>query len=159
MDFEWGDGLRGEEKDVMTIVEGAKTARKVRLGLAFMGIMVIAVNLRVAFVSVGPLLTEISSDQGWSNSTAGLLTGLPIIAFAVFSPVAPGLAFRVGLDRALWISLLLLMIGILARSAPGDGAIWAGTALLGMAIAFLNVLLPSLVKREVPTRVSQVTGL
>jgi CP family cyanate transporter-like MFS transporter len=30
--------------------------------------------------------------------------------------------------------------------------------LIGLAIAFLNVLLPSLVKRDFPTRVSQVTG-
>ncbi|AUI50911.1 MFS transporter [Arthrobacter crystallopoietes] len=143
----------------MSVVDGVKTERTVRFGLAFVGIMVIAVNLRVAFVSVGPLLVEISSDQGWSNSTAGLLTGLPLIAFAVFSPVAPGLAFRLGLDRALWVSLLLLMLGVLARSAPVEGAIWVGTALLGAAIAFLNVLLPSLVKRDVPTRVSQVTGI
>lgn len=143
----------------MSVVDGVKTERTVRFGLAFVGIMVIAVNLRVAFVSVGPLLLEISSDQGWSNSTAGLLTGLPLIAFAVFSPVAPGFAFRLGLDRALWVSLLLLMIGVLARSAPVEGAIWVGTALLGAAIAFLNVLLPSLIKRDVPTRVSQVTGI
>jgi CP family cyanate transporter-like MFS transporter len=143
----------------MPVTEGVKTDRTVRFGLAALGIMLIAVNLRVGFVSVGPLLTEISSDQGWSNSTAGLLTGLPLIAFAVFSPLAPGFAFRLGLDRALWISLLLLMAGILARSIPIEGAIWAGTALLGMAIAFLNVLLPSLVKRDVPTRVSQMTGI
>ncbi|HET7415315.1 MAG TPA: MFS transporter, partial [Arthrobacter sp.] len=37
--------------------------------------------------------------------------------------------------------------------------IWAGTAVLGVGIAFLNVLLPSLVKRDFPARVSQVTGI
>jgi CP family cyanate transporter-like MFS transporter len=143
----------------MLVADAVRTARTTRFGYALIGILLIAVNLRVAFVSVGPLLIELSSDFGWSSTTAGLLTGLPLIAFAVFSPVAPGFARRLGLDRALWASLLLLAAGILARSVPVDGAIWGGTALLGVGIAFLNVLLPSLVKRDCPERISLVTGL
>ncbi|MDQ0767571.1 CP family cyanate transporter-like MFS transporter [Pseudarthrobacter defluvii] len=62
------------------------------------------------------------------------------------------------LDRALWLSLLILAAGIVLRSLPVPGFIWAGTILIGVAIAFLNVLVPSLVKRDFPLRVSQVTG-
>jgi CP family cyanate transporter-like MFS transporter len=112
----------------------------------------------VSFVSVGPVLANISGDLGLSSAAAGLLTGLPLIAFAVFSPVAPGFASRLGLDRAMWMSLLILAAGIVLRSLPVPGFIWAGTALIGLAIAFLNVLVPSLVKRDFPGRVSQVTG-
>ncbi|TQJ68913.1 CP family cyanate transporter-like MFS transporter [Arthrobacter sp. SLBN-100] len=133
--------------------------RSVRFGLAFIGLLLIAVNLRVSFVSVGPVLTNISADLGLSSAAAGFLTGLPLIAFAVFSPVAPGFASRLGLDRALWMSLLILASGIVIRSLPSPGLIWAGTALIGLAIAFLNVLVPSLVKRDFPMRVSQVTGI
>jgi MFS transporter, CP family, cyanate transporter len=133
--------------------------RTVRFGLAFIGLLLIAVNLRVSFVSVGPVLTNISADLGLSSAAAGFLTGLPLIAFAVFSPVAPGFASRLGLDRALWLSLLILASGIVLRSLPMPGLIWAGTALIGLAIAFLNVLVPSLVKRDFPMRVSQVTGI
>ncbi|WP_026549510.1 MFS transporter [Arthrobacter sp. Br18] len=137
---------------------GVAAGRSVRLGLAFVGVLLIAVNLRVSFVSVGPLLNDISTDLGLSSAGAGLLTGLPLIAFAVFSPVAPVFAARLGLDRALWISLLLLAAGIVLRSVPLTGSVWAGTGLIGVAIAFLNVLVPSLVKRDFPSRVSQVTG-
>lgn len=132
--------------------------RTARIGFAFIGVLLIAVNLRVSFVSVGPVLGNISSDLSLSSAAAGFLTGLPLIAFALFSPVAPGFASRVGLDRSLWISLLLLASGIVLRSLPVPGFIWVGTALIGVAIAFLNVLVPSLVKRDFPTRVSQVTG-
>lgn len=132
--------------------------RAARFGFAFIGVLLIAVNLRVSFVSVGPVLANISVDLGLSSAAAGLLTGLPLIAFAVFSPVAPGFASRLGLDRALWMSLLILASGIVLRSSPGPGFIWAGTAMIGLAIAFLNVLVPSLVKRDFPKRVSQVTG-
>lgn len=132
--------------------------RTARFGLAFIGVLLIAVNLRVSFVSVGPVLANISGDLELSSAAAGFLTGLPLIAFAVFSPVAPGFANRLGLDRALWMSLLILAAGIVLRSLPLPGFIWAGTALIGLAIAFLNVLVPSLVKRDFPLRVSQVTG-
>jgi len=44
-------------------------------------------------------------------------------------------------------------------SIPVEAAVWTGTVLIGSGIAFLNVLLPSLVKRDLPSRVSQVTGL
>ena len=132
--------------------------RTARIGFAFIGVLLIAVNLRVSFVSVGPVLGNISSDLELSSAAAGFLTGLPLIAFAVFSPVAPGFASRLGLDRALWMSLLILASGIVLRSLPVPGVIWAGTALIGLAIAFLNVLVPSLVKRDFPMRVSQVTG-
>jgi CP family cyanate transporter-like MFS transporter len=132
--------------------------RTARFGFAFIGVLLIAVNLRVSFVSVGSVLANISSDLELSSAAAGFLTGLPLLAFAVFSPVAPGFASRLGLDRALWMSLLILASGIVLRSLPVPGIIWAGTALIGLAIAFLNVLVPSLVKRDFPTRVSQVTG-
>ncbi|MGX5357532.1 MFS transporter [Kocuria sp. KH4] len=135
------------------------TTRRARLGLGLLGVLLIGVNLRVGFVTVGPLLEEISRELGISAAQAGLLTGLPLAMFALFSPVAPVLARRTGLDRALWLSLLLLAAGIVGRSAPVPGAVWLGTALVGVGIAFLNVLLPSLVKREFPQRVSQVTGL
>ncbi|WP_259460412.1 MFS transporter [Pseudarthrobacter phenanthrenivorans] len=141
------------------MADESKTMRRARLGVAFLGILLIAVNLRVAFVSVGPVLSSMVAEFGWSGSTAGLLTGLPLISFAVFSPVAPGIARRLGLDRALWLALLLLVAGILGRAVPLEAAVWAGTVLIGTGIAFLNVLLPSLVKRELPSRVSQVTGI
>lgn len=132
--------------------------RTARFGFAFIGVLLIAVNLRVSFVSVGPVLANISGDLELSSAAAGFLTGLPLIAFAVFSPVAPAFASRLGLDRALWLSLLILASGIVLRSLPVPGFIWVGTALIGLAIAFLNVLVPSVVKRDFPTRVSQVTG-
>lgn len=129
-----------------------------RFGFAFVGVLLIAVNLRVSFVSVGPVLGNISSDLELSRTAAGLLTSLPLMAFAVFSPVAPGFAARLGLNQALWMSLLILASGIVLRSLPMLGLIWVGTASIGLAIAFLNVLVPSLVKRDFPATVSQVTG-
>jgi CP family cyanate transporter-like MFS transporter len=55
--------------------------------------------------------------------------------------------------------LVVLAVAIAGRSLPLPGTVWIGTALLGAAIAFVNVLLPALIKRDFPTRVGPVTGL
>ena len=142
-----------------TTTAASGTGRLPRFGLALIGVLLIAVNLRASFTAVGPVLGLMRHDLGLSGAAAGLLTSLPLLAFAAFSPVAPALARKLGLDRALWLALLLIALGIVTRSAPWEPGVWAGTALLGIGIAFINVLLPSLVKRDFPHRVAQVTGI
>lgn len=123
------------------------------------GVLLLAANLRAGITAVGPVLGEIRSDLDLGGAAASFLISLPLIGFATVSPLAPALARRFGLDRTLGGSLLLLAVAILARSVPVTGAIWAGTILLGVAVAILNVLLPALVKREYPGRVGRLTGL
>ncbi|NNE77696.1 MAG: MFS transporter, partial [Pricia sp.] len=53
--------------------------------LLIAGILSIAINLRPALASIGPLIEEIREDTGLSNSLLGLLTTLPLIAFGVVS--------------------------------------------------------------------------
>jgi CP family cyanate transporter-like MFS transporter len=129
-----------------------------RIGFALVGLLLVGANLRASITAVGPVLSDITSDLGLTAAAAGLLAAVPLLAFAAFSPVAPAVARRLGLERTLWLSLILLAAGIVLRSLPVAGALWVGTALLGAAIAFINVLLPSLVKREFPDRVGPVTG-
>ncbi|GAA3053674.1 hypothetical protein GCM10020000_39480 [Streptomyces olivoverticillatus] len=49
--------------------------------------------------------------------------------------------------------------GILLRIAPPIVALFAGCALVGSAIALLNVLMPGLVKRDYPDRAASMTAL
>lgn len=116
------------------------------------GIMLVAANLRAALTSVGPLLEQIQQQLMLSATSAGLLNSLPLILFAVLSPVTPGLAKRIGIERTLGMALLLLVIGIVLRSMPQTGMLWLGSILIGAAIAFANVVLPTLVKRDFPSR-------
>ena len=134
---------------------GPSRAQQVLLMLAF---VLLAANLRPALTSVAPLIGQISTSTGISNGVAGLLTGLPLLAFAVLSPIASRLARRFGMERVLLASLLVLAAGILLRSAGAVAALFLGTAILGAAIAVGNVLLPSLVKREFPDRTGLMTS-
>ncbi|MFD1214668.1 MFS transporter [Arthrobacter sp. GCM10027362] len=142
-----------------TAGQQVRVDRPTRLGLALIGILLIAANLRVSFVSVGPVLGDIRTDLGLGAAAAGFLTSLPLVGFAVFSPLAPAVGRRLGLERTLWAALAVLAGGILLRSAALPGALWIGTGLLGLGIAFLNVLLPGLVKRDFPHRAGGVTGI
>jgi CP family cyanate transporter-like MFS transporter len=88
-----------------------------------------------------------------------VLTTLPVLCFGLFAPVAPVLARRVGLERALFASLVLLCVGFALRLVPGVAPLGLGTLAVGSAIGLGNVLLPALIKRDFADRVGLMTGL
>lgn len=116
------------------------------------GIIFIAFNLRPAITSVGPVVSSIRTELHLSNGLAGFLTALPLLSFAILSPLAPKLGQRLGNERTLWIGMLTLFIGIIIRSAGMTSSLFAGTILIGVGIAIGNVLLPSLIKHKYPKK-------
>src|SRR5918994_6172751 len=132
---------------------------RLRTFLFVLGIVLLAANLRPALTGVAPLIGEIRADTGISNGVAGLLTTLPLLAFALLSPVAPWVARRYGMELTLLASMLVLAGGILLRWAGNLTALFSGTIILGAAIAVGNVLLPGLVKREFPERAGLMTSV
>lgn len=121
--------------------------------------MLLALNLRPAAVSVGPVLAELRAGLGMPALTAGLLTSLPVLAFAVVGALAPWLARVVGVHRVTLLALVSVVVGLFARSVVDSSApflVWSFLALSGMATA--NVLLPSLVKLHFPDRIGLVTA-
>ncbi|HET7579623.1 MAG TPA: MFS transporter [Bacillales bacterium] len=132
---------------------------KATVVLFILGILFMAANLRAAITSVGPLIESIRLDMGLSNGLAGFLTTLPLLAFAGLSSLAPKIGHRFGLERVLWFALIVLTSGILIRSVPLVAALFTGTALIGLAIATGNVLLPGLIKQKFPGKVGAMTGM
>ena len=126
--------------------------------LIIAGILLVAGNLRAALTTVGPVLSNIHDDLGLSSSAASFLVSLPLLAFAVVSPFVPRVALRLGLERTIAAALGVLAVGLVVRSTPPTVLLWVGTLLIGVAIAVLNVVLPSWVKRDFPTKIGQVTG-
>lgn len=122
-------------------------------------IVIVALNLRAPVVGVGPLLPEIRADQGLSGTAGGLLTALPVLCFGLLAPIAPRLARRLGIERALLAALLVLLVGCVVRTAPTLWALYVGTVLIGAAVASGNVLLPALVKRDFAHRTGLMTAV
>lgn len=122
-------------------------------------VFAVATCLRPAITAVGPVLTRIGEDLGLGESALGLLGALPLLAFAAVSPLVHRLSGRIGVERAILVSLVILAAGILVRSYTGSAGLWIGTIVLGSAIAVGNVLVPVLVRRDYPSNVSRATGV
>src|SRR5919202_5393180 len=108
----------------------------------------VALNQRPAVVALAPVLGSLRADTGLSAAAAGLLTTAPVLCFGAFSPLAPRLARRVGLETAVAASLVLLAGGIALRLLPPVPLLYLGSLLAGASIALANVLMPAYVKRE-----------
>lgn len=127
--------------------------------LLLVGVLMVSVNLRPALSSIGPLIDMIRFDVKLSDTLLGLLTTLPLLAFGVVSTITPLFTKRFGIGNTILGSLILLALGISIRSVGGVFNLYFGTILLGIAIAFGNVLIPALIKRNFPERAGFVTSL
>jgi len=127
--------------------------------LLMMGIIIVAFNLRPAITSVGPMINLIRSDTGISYGIAGLLTTLPLIAFALISSLAPRMGNRWGNELVILIGLICLGVGISIRSFGIISTLFFGTALIGIGMAIANVLLPGIVKKKFPGKIGLMTGI
>jgi CP family cyanate transporter-like MFS transporter len=123
----------------------------------FIALLLVAANLRASLTGVGPLLTDIQTELSLSATAAGLLGSLPLLMFAAFAPLAR-LGVRLGTERLVMGGLVALVVGILLRSEGHVVSLFAGTAILGAAIAMTNVLVPALVKQHYPARIPQLTS-
>lgn len=123
------------------------------------GVLLVALCLRAPITGVGPLLQEIQQGLGLSNTLAGAVTTVPLLAFGVFSVFAPLLARRFGVERVIFAATLLLVIGIPLRSMGGITLLFIGTTVLSLGIALGNVLLPGIVKHHFALKVGLVTAM
>ncbi len=127
-----------------------------RAGAAILAaVVLLALNLRSVLASLPPLVADIRADLGLSGAAAGVLTTLPVLCMGAFAPIAPRLAARVPMERALAACALLTAAGAGLRGLGGTAALFAAGLALGVAIALAQALLPVLIR----TRFRADTGL
>lgn len=150
-------GLAHDEPVTTTALSRESKAARVLVGV---GIVLLAFNLRPAAVSVGPVLHEMRGSLGMSPTTAGVLTTLPVLAFASFGALAPALARLAGVHRVTLLSLAAVVVGLSLRAQTDSVPVLLALSLLALGgMATANVLLPSLVKLHFPRHVGLVTSL
>jgi MFS transporter, CP family, cyanate transporter len=130
----------------------------VELVLLAAGILVLAANLRAAITSLPPVFPELSAALHLSSVSVAVLAATPVACFGVFSGFGAPLSRAFGEERVLLGALVLLSAGLLLRGALPGVMLFPGTVLAGLAIALMNVLLPSLVKRRSPERAGLLIG-
>lgn len=135
------------------------SAKKAAPMILFVAILLTAATQRAPITGLGSLIVDIQHSTGLSHTLAGMLTTLPLIAFALFALSAPRLAVRYGMELTLFSCMIALTIGIAVRSLTTIAALFIGTALIGSAIAICNVLVPSMIKKDFSHRIGLMTAL
>ena len=129
-------------------------------GLLLTCIGLIALTMRGPFVAVAPVVGPLAAELGLSASELGLLTGIPVLCFALASPLASLCARRLGAEVAVTLTLLGVLAGVVLRSVNGTVTVMLGTVLIGAAITVGNIAVPLIIRRDVtPARQGMALGV
>jgi CP family cyanate transporter-like MFS transporter len=128
-------------------------------GLLIVAIVLVAANLRPAVTGLGPVLDQVRDSLHTTPAFLSVLTALPGLCFGLAGFLAPVLAGRHGLGRALAVALALLTAGLAGRALDGPGVMLTGTFVACAGIAICNVLLPVVIRESFPGRIGVLTGL
>jgi CP family cyanate transporter-like MFS transporter len=130
------------------------------LAAAVVCIVLVAVDLRPAIVSVGPLLPMIRAEFALSNAQASLLTAIPAMLMGLLAFPTPWLAHRFGRDRVILVALAMLMAATAGRAFAGSvGLLLLDTAGVGAGIAVAGALIPGFAKKGFPKQASVLMGI
>jgi len=123
-------------------------------------IVLVAVNLRPAIVSIGPVLPAIQREFGASHATASFLTAIPDLLMGLLALPTPWLARRFGRNPVLLVSLLLLCASTVVRAfASNTAGLLLATVGVGAGIAVAGALFGGLIKARFPDRVALLMGI
>jgi MFS transporter, CP family, cyanate transporter len=129
------------------------------MALLVVGVAALGYNLRGAITSLPPLFPELQSSLHLSAAVVSVLAAAPVICFGVVSGFAAWFSRRLGEERVLLIAAVALVAGLLLRAVAPSALLFPGTILASAAIAVMNVLLSSLIKRRWPERAGLLIGI
>ena len=123
------------------------------LGIIFLGMI-----LRTPITSVGAIIGPLKKLLEINNTVAGLITTIPLIAFAIFSPLVTKISNKIGLEKTIFLATIVASIGLLLRFYINTSIFFVTTFIIGVGITVGNVLLPGLTKKYFPENLGVMTG-
>mgnify|MGYP000078060265 FL=1 len=123
------------------------------LGIIFLGMI-----LRTPITSVGAIIGPLKKLLEINNTVAGLITTIPLIAFAIFSPLVAKISNKIGLENTIFLATIVASIGLLLRFYINTSVFFVTTFIIGVGITVGNVLLPGLTKKYFPENLGVMTG-
>ena len=135
------------------------TAGQRRTALLAIAVAAAGLNLRSPISSLPPLFPELQHRLHLSSAVLSLLAATPVICFGLGAAFAPSLSRRFGEERVLQVALAAVAAGLLLRGLAPGVLLFPGTILATGAIALLNVLTASMIKRRWPERAGLGVGI
>lgn len=151
---------RGARVRTTAALERPSAARASALGawMLVAGVVLAAFNFRTAVTSVGAILSELRTGLGMSETVAGVLTTLPVVAFAALGALAPRLTRRFGSRAVITFALLGMSVGLVARAYAGGTGLFLLCSLLALSAGAIgNVAVPVIVKEHFPGAIGGMT--
>ena len=126
--------------------------------IILLGIILLGMILRTPITSVGAIIGSLKNLLEINNTVAGLITTIPLIAFAIFSPFVAKISNKIGLEKTLYLAAIVTSIGLLLRFYINTSVFFVTTFIIGVGLTVGNVLLPGLTKKYFPENLGVMTG-
>ncbi|QDZ42213.1 MFS transporter [Corynebacterium sp. sy039] len=125
--------------------------------VAFIAIILSALNLRTMIVALPPLMPHISQELGFNTTTIGILGTLPTIMFAVSAFAVPHIMRFLNIPQALCVAMLITGLGQFFRViGPNPVFLFLGTGCALFAIGMGNTILPLASREFFPEKVPTI---
>lgn len=111
------------------------------------------VSLRLTVLSVPPVISLIQQDLNLSGTEIGLLSGMPVVVFAIFAAPGSFVVARMGVRGALVCGLLIAAGGTLLRIGVANAwQLYLTTMLMSVGIAIMQPSMAAAVREWAPER-------
>ena len=127
--------------------------------IVFVALLLTILVMRGPITCVGAVADEVIRALDIGYPAYGFLSALPIACFGLFCAAAPAMSKRFGLLTTVLICLVLILLGAVGRLIFSYPVMLIATALIGIGIAVLNVLMPVLLRDYFPNNIPLVMGV
>jgi CP family cyanate transporter-like MFS transporter len=109
--------------------------------------------LRVTVLAVPPVIAMIQRDLNLSGTEIGLLSGIPVVVFAIFAAPGSIVVAQLGVRGALLTGLVIAAGGTLVRTGASNAwQLYLTSALMSVGIAIMQPSLAAAVREWLPRR-------
>jgi CP family cyanate transporter-like MFS transporter len=150
---------QGLRKLWFSTVSYLKYIRNTPRGVLLVAIFLLGFIMRGPIAAVAPIAGTLADKFSVSSASVGALSGIPLLCFAAFAPVASYLIGKKGLEFTLLLAALISMLGITLRAFGNFEVVVFSTVLIGASVGLQNICVPILAARDFPSRFALVTSI
>lgn len=126
--------------------------------IILLGIIMLGMILRTPITSVGAISGLLKNLLDINSTEVGLITTIPLLAFAIFSPMVSKFSNKLGLEKTVFFATIAVTFGLVLRFYLNTYVFFLATFIVGIGITIGNVLLPGIAKKYFPENLGVMTG-
>jgi CP family cyanate transporter-like MFS transporter len=137
----------------------ARTKPRSAVVFGVIALVLIGLNLRAGITGASALLHDLQTVLGYGPLVAAIIPSIPTLCFAVAGAGTSWLTGKLGVEKAILLSLSMLAGGLLLRGIPATGMLVLGSVVGMSGLAVCNVAMPSFIREHFAHRTSLMTAV